>query len=287
MIFYDPSESKQGTRLPEPIVKSGVALPGLEALTGADLLLSPLLLKLDELDSKPSQIKFAKHAEAGMFIQRKTGRDVTHLITDHSEIIARMHPWCKRIAPWLLLVGSYNCNKDGALVVDGQALQWSYEAFIAALDAWQYQGTVTSNFDGGGITVLPRDIIVTPWVNRWLDKLRAPESTKILAPKQASQILTLTKDENQPWRVTLMTFPGIGEELATRIADYCGTLADSLAFISNPDHILLKQDAKFPDGFGPSKFAKAHIWLGLEIGDTEVEQLARIMEPRTGKTRKE
>ena len=284
MIFYDPTEGREGTRLPEPIVKSGIALPGLEALTGADLLLSPLTLKLDELDSKLSQIKFQKHAEAGMLIQRKTGRDVTHLITDHSEIIAKMHPWCKTVAPWLLLVGSYGCNKEGALVVDGQALQWEYAAFIAALDAWQYQGVEASQFDGGGITILARDIVVTPWVNRWLDKLRAPEPKKILAPKKASQVLVLAKDDdNLPWRITLMTFPGVGEELATRIAHYCGTLADSLAFISNPDHVTLKQDDKFPDGFGPSKFANAHRWLGLEINDIEVEQLAKIMEPRIRK----
>lgn len=286
MIFYDPTESRQGTRLPEAVIKAGTPLAGLEAATGADLLLSPLAQpKLDIVDDTVlSRVKFSKHTDAGMLIQRKTGKDITHLITDHSEIIAKMHPWCRRIAPWLLVVGSYNCDGDGGLVVDGQATNWSYAAYQAALDAWQYQGLEESRFDGGGVTILPRDNVVASWVSGWLDKLRGMEPVKVLAPKKASQVLTLAKDDdNLPWRTTLMTFPGVGEELATRVANYCGTLADSLVFISNPDHTRLKQDENYPNGFGPSKFSKAHQWLGLEINDEYTEQLVRLEVARVAK----
>ena len=40
-IYYDPTESRKGTRLPDSIIKSGRPLENLERLTGSDLLVTP------------------------------------------------------------------------------------------------------------------------------------------------------------------------------------------------------------------------------------------------------
>jgi len=286
LIYYDPTESRAGSRLPDSLLRAGKPLIGLEAYTAADLLLSTANIELDSIDdTRLSQIKLDKLLEQGMLVQRKTGRDVTHFITDHAQIIAKMHPWCKRVAPWLLLIGSFACDRDGRLVVDGQALHWDYNAYLAALDAWQYQGIASGLFDGGGISILPRDNLAGQWATRWLDKLRNMAETKELAPFKPSQTVTVkSAGEDYPWRSTLMTFPGIGLDIATRIAKYCGTLANALMFLSNPEHIMLKGCEGYPEGMGPSRFSDAHQWLGLEIGDTELEELVTVLSSRfTGK----
>ena len=41
-IFYDPTEAREGTKLPMNVIQAGVPLPGLEGLTGGDILISPL-----------------------------------------------------------------------------------------------------------------------------------------------------------------------------------------------------------------------------------------------------
>ena len=282
MIYYDPTEAREGSRLPDALLKAGKPLIGLEAYTAADLLLSANTIELEQLDdTRLAQIKFAKLLERGMLVQRKTGRDVVNFITDHSQVASKMLPWCKQFAPWLLLIGNYTCDKDGHLVVDGQALNWEYAAYVSALEAWQYQGIDGALFDGGGVTILPRDNVAGAWATRWLDRLQNLDPTKDIAPFKPSQTVTSKSGhDDYPWRATLMTFPGIGLDTATKLAQYCGTLANSLTFLSNPDHIALKHNHDYPKGIGPSKFADAHRWLGLEISDTQVEELAAVMTER-------
>ena len=40
VIYFDPTESRRGTRLPDAVIAQGHDLPGLESVTGADILLS-------------------------------------------------------------------------------------------------------------------------------------------------------------------------------------------------------------------------------------------------------
>jgi hypothetical protein len=284
MLFYDPTESRQGTRLPLDVVSYGQALPGLEAETAADLLLSPSSLPVNDISTPAGKVKLQVHCRVGLLIQRKSGADITNFITDHTQIAAKMHKYARAYAPWLLMVGDYKATREGKLVVDGRTTNWDYNAYQAALEAWQYQSLPDAHFDGGGITILQRDDLVLPWLQRWETRLAQPLPDKMLMPRKPSQVLSVDGERN--WRTTLMSFPGISVELATRIADYCGTLANSLVFISNPDHIALKADADWPEGIGPSVFAKAHHWLGLEIGDEVTEQLFICEETRWRKTKK-
>jgi hypothetical protein len=284
LIYADPTELSTTSALPKCMLELAKPLQGLEAYTSADILLSAEDIALERLDdSVLSKTKMARLLTRGILIQRKTGSDICNFITDHTIIAEKMHPWCKRFPPWLLAIGSFVCGQDGSLLVDGRKTHFQYTALLSALDNWQFQG-LNGGFTGSGYTILARETLVKPWLNSWQARLESLPDTLTILPGKPSQ--ALERLDSIQWRTTLMTFPGIGLETATAIAQYCGSLATSIEFLSNPDHIVLKRDADWPKGVGPSKFADAHKWLGLEIGDEEVEQMTTVMEPRLQKKRK-
>ena len=103
----------------------------------------------------------------------------------------------------------------------------------------------------------------------------AAQPELVLSPRKPSQVLVAAPEE-RAWVITLATFPDIGLELANRIAAYCGTLADSLTFLSNPAHLKLKKgNTGFPKGVGKSHFVAAHRWLGLKNNDDVCEILCK------------
>jgi len=282
MLYYDPTESRLGTRLPDTVIRSGTALPGLEKATGADFIISPLSEpKLNEItNSKPSQIGLRKHTEAGLLVQRKSGLDLISSIPDLSNILAKMLDWTAY--PWLLIAGEYKINKRNKIVVGERETEWEYNAFLGALEDWQLHG--------GYYSILCRDGLIGPWVARWHDKVNVfrDQSEKLILPRKPTQVITVSNDSgnDMPWRATLASFPGIGIETATTIANYCGTLADSLVFLSDQNNIRLKdatsEDGKntYPKNVGLAKLVDARQWLGLEVIDGQQEVLTKIIGER-------
>ena len=279
MLYYDPTESRSGTRLPDTVIRSGVALPGLEKATGADFIISPLSEpKLTEITaSRPSQIGLRKHTEAGLLVQRKSGLDLISSIPDLSNILAKMLDWT--MYPWLLVAGEYKINKQGKVIAGERETEWGYNSLLGALEDWQLRG--------GYYTILCKDSLIGPWVARWHDKVDVfkDQSDKIILPRKPTQTITVSNSngDDMPWRATLASFPGIGIETATAVANYCGTLADSLVFLSDQNNIRLKEvvseDGKnaYPKNVGQAKLVDARQWLGLEVVDGQQEVLTRII----------
>jgi len=270
-IYYDPTEARSTSRLPDSVITAGVALPGLEQYTGADLLISPLTAPVltSVTDSTPSQMMLRKHTEVGLLVQRKSGMDALASIPDYSNILVKMLPWCETVPPWLVIIGEYKQGKDDCIIIEGRQMQWRYNALHGALENWQIHG--------GGISWLARDSQLGAWVARWNDKVvaLAAQPELVLSPRKPSQVLVAAPEE-RAWVITLATFPDIGLELANRIAAYCGTLADSLTFLSNPAHLKLKKgNTGFPKGVGKSHFVAAHRWLGLKNNDDVCEILCK------------
>jgi hypothetical protein len=270
-IYYDPTESRSGSRLPDSVISAGVELPGLEQYTGADILISPLSdPKMTVVsDSMPSQKMLRMHTAVGLLVQRKSGMDALGSIPDYSNILVKMLSWCETVPPWLVVVGDYKQGKDDCIMVEGRVVQWRYNAFQGALENWQIHG--------GGISWLLRDSQLGPWVARWHDKVGAlaKQPELVVSNKKPSQVLVASPDD-KAWVTTLATFPDIGLELANRIGAYCGTLADSLTFLSNPAHLKLKKgNTSFPKGIGKSIFVSSHRWLGLRDDDEVCEILCK------------
>ncbi len=259
-IFYDPTESRPGTRLSQGIIQAGTSLPGLERATGADLLVSPLDIYLDAIDDTlPSQEAFRHHCESGALIQRKNGMDLVGSIAKLDSIQAKMQKWGNQT--WLLVVGTFFCTETGQLSVDHYKTDFSYNAVIGALNWWQLRG--------GSVVQICSEVHVGAWVRLLVQALEkaADSKEKVVEPKTVMQRLT---NEGGFWqddvriaaKVTLGSFPGMGPHRAELLAEKFGSLGCCMEFLS--DIRLWGEMA--PKGIGMKTLELARRWLGMTDG---------------------
>lgn len=260
-IYYDATESREGTRLPENVITSGKKLVGLERLTGADLLITTVNkpeLPGNMTNSVPCMMMLRKACEDGLLIQRKSGGDLVNSIDHLDQIEGRMLEWT--VNPWLLVTGDFKCNRDGNVVVDGRETKFSYWGMIGALDFWQIRG--------GGISLVCNDNHVGKWIADMANRMEmvGSQKEKLLEPRKPRQLLVQQSDDEQAQKIiaamtTLMTFPGIGPTTARKIAEGFGSLAWALYWLSHPK----SPEGKIKiDGVGKETFRKARHWLGLD-----------------------
>lgn len=220
MIFLDPTEADTDTRLPP--IPGATICNGLEALTGADLLISALEAPAS------TETLIRKHIAAGaLLVQRKSGGDLVHSIGDRlTTSLARMHTCTPRASQRVLLfTGTLTCDPNGEAVIDGRDGMGKFWPVAAALARWG---------DRGGVVVqLPTDAMIPQWVEMRLRHLREyadpKETTRLVYPPadfpmdapaadDPLQLPILVRDG----RVILVQLAGIGPKLAQRIWDMCG-----------------------------------------------------------------
>src|SRR5436190_9329914 len=109
ILFIENSEARKGTRLPQNVISAARVLNGLEETTGADILLSPLSMPIHNLNAI-GLLMLKRHIEAGILIQRKSGRDAVNSIPNLPSIQERMRVHTKY--PLLIIVGQYTSNKE-------------------------------------------------------------------------------------------------------------------------------------------------------------------------------
>jgi len=283
-IFFDPTEGRQGTAIPE-ITKIGVPMNGLERATGADIAIVADTYKIaaNSLEHPASEevrraIMYAKSSNAeisrltsvpipniikivhfsdaiyenGILIQRKSHGDILNSITELARIIEKMLVWT--IRPWLVTTGIIGHTDLGKVVMDGRATDFNLLALQGALDAWQERG--------GYFATMPTDHAIYKWLQNRQKKINEPELSKIVYFRKPIQQV-VGPDNEDAWISTLATFPGIGTELAKAIGEHAGTLANALCFLS--DELSLKADPK-PHGFGALTSAKARQRFNLGDG---------------------
>lgn len=281
MIYCDRTEAREGSRLPQNVIDQAKVLPGLEAATGADLLITtlkigitalppveschaiialdmdyhplPVLAKLAgcTLSEAHAVIEMITAISTGLLVQRKTGQDLLGSIPVLPSILNRMLMWTTR--PWLLFIGSLK-EKGGRAVVDRKVSGFSYNAAQGALDSWQ--------LCGGYVTFLPSDDLVAGWCSRWHDKLRSWSDEVVV--REPEQTLLSRK---YPWVNTLCTLPGVGEKNARAFARHYGTLSGCVEALT--DRGYNRYEAK-PDGatVGKKTVESIREWFGLGEEDT-------------------
>lgn len=283
MIFLDPTEIHSNSRVAKELQNNCLPCENFEAVTGADLLISPLSKPaITNLNTKIGEIALKKHLDVGaVLVQRKSGPDILNFITDHKNIFAKMRAWTTQ--PWLLTVGSYTCDEQGKLVVDGQRAGgsegWSYWSYWGALRAWQIYGGYVDN--------IHRDAQLLDWVQKTLHAIEKSKDDVLVAPKKPSQTNLISSEsvtqdgyERNACIMALCTIDGVSVAKAAAITDYCGgKLKDALRFLSDPEHLKLKKnDEQWPKGIASSVFANAARWLGLECGGENEEQWREVLE---------
>lgn len=217
MIYFDQSEGRVGSRLPKDLLQYSRPCIGLEAQTGADLLISPIETPLpDNVNRPPGSLLLRRHAEAGMLVQRKSGSDMLGSIPHLSAILQRMQQWDS--VCWLLVCGKFTPSEKEEVVVDARTSGWQWASYAGAKDAWCLRG--------GLIHEEPDDDHGAYWLNRMDANIGKLRKEAIVLPPVQKTVGGMF--DPQPWRTTLMTFPGCGEELSRRIASYTGDLAHAL-----------------------------------------------------------
>ncbi len=261
MIFYDPSESREGTRLPQSIILSGQELPNLEKYTGADLLLSPLSEpKMKTLsDLKPHQIALRKHCEDGMLIQRKSAGDIVNSITKMENIQARMQEWTD--SPWLVWIGEIGCDSVGKAIVNSRECGWDYGAIVMSSCWWQMRG--------GYFAWLCRDAMLPGWIANMHKALAEThkKKEKMVTPRVTKQSLYLphTQDERGYFedavRQVFGVFPGVGPKTANSIAEACGSVRFAVSELSREKPRIRIE------GLGEERLRGIRYFMGFEGGD--------------------
>ena len=221
MVILDPTEADSDTRLPS--IPGAITWPGLEAMTGADLLLSAL----DAPASTETLIR--KHITAGaLLVQRKSGADLVHSLGDRlNSSLARMHEAAPRRSAQhvLLFTGRLTCDPDGQALIDGHDTMQKFWPVQAGLARWGDRG--------GVVETLPSDAMIPAWVEMRLKHLKEyatrEGATKLVyppnelpmdppAPDDPLQLPIAVRDG----RVVLAQLRGIGPKLAERIWEYTG-----------------------------------------------------------------
>lgn len=264
MIYYDPSESRSGTRLQQDVIDAGHPLPNLELLTGADLLVTPFderiniptpiakqidensvyiigMLENSELSEIAKELsiplpviisanKLYNVCKYGILIQRKSGTDFTSSIPKLSEILGRMTLWTPD--PWLLISANIGCNKDGKAIIDGKESGFTHKQVVSAKMSWMLRG--------GSVIEISRDNLTSHVIEsaeRKLNEFKTEKSKFIVRQKWSRQNIIGANDPRWQWMNVLTQFSGIGQKRAKAIADYCGTLVDAMIFLSDTDAV--------------------------------------------------
>ena len=305
MIYFDHTEGRRYTLLPESVRDKGKKIIGLERLTGADLLITPLgipSLPPTLKNTAPHRSRLAKLCEPGALIQRATGLDMLRHIKDAEQIIVRMQEW--GAIPVLLSAGAYGRSKAGTVTYRRKTSKWRYSSLQGVILSWQAAGGIYVPLCHGGAML--------EWVEgfeKWLvRRYNEPEKEIMVSLKPARPIIPLKEKRKDGYEIgravqLLASLKGIGEKHALALLEEFGTAGVALSILSSEqvltDRMLPKGIGKltakgvadvlggrmtvegmyeagypvtvvFPPGFKPVTIGRKGVgWCKLEDGSTE------------------
>lgn len=207
-------------------------LVGLEAHTGADLLITTDEIRLTSLPDSltlPLRNTLQHMIDHGLLVQVKIGEDFTSSIPNLSEILAKMLLWTKR--PWLLNVLDLRRDRDGHAVINGRVSDLTFNECDGAADWWQLRG--------GMLNAFPiRNSDVYAWCQDWLARLRKLERDPVhfVTRPSAQKILPCDGRADVLARLMSPTFSGSGIKTAIRLLKHVGTLKHAMLYLSDVEN---------------------------------------------------
>ncbi len=256
MILFDPTEAREASLLPQAVITAGRPLIGLEALTGADLMLTRQPLELTRISNDtpvPILSAFAIAVRNGMLIQRKSGLDLLSSLDKLNRIQLKMMRFGGEC--WLLATGVIEA-RGGMVVLDKRVTKWKYSTLMAKIVDWQRRG--------GYWYCLPDDEHLTAFVAA-AEKRVTGDAVKVVATRQPAQSIVPAG-----WWERLTAIPGFGLTKAQALAEWLAdgnygfdTMAHALEYLSWEKRYVRDDH---PNRVGPSDFKNARAWLMLEPG---------------------
>jgi hypothetical protein len=239
---------------------------GLEALTGADMMISRLTLPAT------TRALILKHLyESALLIQCKFGEDLAASVGDRlNDSLARMISMTRRTAlHWLLFVGTLACDFDGIAFIDGHKTHvgMKFDTIDGAIVGWLARGGVYYS--------LSRKGLLAPWcedMERRLGQYNAEQYKYILSKPEFPDDLPSVHDDalQIPIRVkdarrALIGFNGLGVELVNRLWEFCGDYKSVMQLLTDPD------SAGKVEGIGKGTIASIRKQCGLQDGDEPLQ----------------
>jgi len=250
MIFYDGTEGRKGTALPKNVRDYGQQVIHLEKYTGADLLISPLDLKMpDKLtDSKPHQMILKKHCQAGMLVQRASGRDALNHIKNASVILRRMQEWSPLC--FFLKIGYIGYNpRSKKATMRKKDTGWNYASFLGMKASWQKSG--------GYYEDLPIAAAMLPWVKQWEERLKDGDENIIISREK---VTPLSESKHSKQVAMLSHLPDVGPVRGDEMIKEYGSIANCLMWLSARSY----DKRIYPSGITENTLKKCRSFLGLK-----------------------
>lgn len=178
-----------------------------------------------------------------LLIERKTTADFLNTLRDDRlfpqlSAMRSVSAWC-----YLALCGNLTPGPGGKAYRDGLETGWNWSSVAGSLLSVQELGV--------HILWIPSDLEFEAAIIRLGNRDRSP-----LRIQPARDTTTLSEGA-----IVLSSLPGIGIDRALALMEFCGSAADALAYLSDPDW-----DGLTAPGFGEGIRRKARHALGLEEG---------------------
>lgn len=299
MIYYDISESRVTSNLPQAVIDYGVPFDNLEQVTGADFVIVPEksnyelvqeLLKqgktLIEI-SKQLNIKLAdaikissKDAETvlhewlfagAILVQRKSGHDFLNSMgTRLNDAIARMcevsHKQYQRI---ILVTGTFE-HQANLLVLNSKVTNYNWKTYLGALSSIKYKGAC--------VEFVNEDADILDWIRLQEGQLLKykRDNTKWVVPTvyyppdlpeldDPLQLMRPVRDA----RLAIVNIPGWGVSKVNALYEYVKKALDTpLPTLFDLLHYATSwETSNFVNGVGKGLIANARKFIGLGEGE--------------------
>lgn len=262
-IYIDPTEAREDTRLPQSVIKVCRVLPGLESMTGADMLVTGVSGTIRNLIEYPAAARsiLRYHCEHGaILIQRKSGMDFLQSIPHLKGILLRMQEWARPGGIWLLIT---SLESAGDMVYERETREHGKTAASVqgAIDWWRLRGGITE--------ILPDDESIGGFLDRMLRYSReilenpAAYATKTRIPPRPRmpKALQALREDAYNWVTTGLHFPpGWGE--AKRQAVWDSLCQDNIYPSLRAAHLRLIGGQVKVSGIGPKSMQAYLEWVG-------------------------
>jgi len=259
-IIADPTEKQH---LPDDFVEHCQFLAGVETLTGADFIITPSPVPVNE-----NTLRI--HINKGIGVQRKTVSDFLASFQEGDmrlwrQLIRMLHTWRAEEGKmaWLVMtgyVGQHTEYENGIakhkVRADERKSGVYYKSFAGALTSWQTHG--------GYFQPIPGDNLLLEWCESMLSRLKLRDKNggvwgRTYIPRQPIKPIEILSAVE----TTLLTFPGVGMERVKAIFD------ETVKFIPNPTliHCIRIVKEHKIDGIGKDTRSKILKYVGWTNGD--------------------
>lgn len=297
MLFYDDTEARRGSKLPQECIEYGHLWRGIEAQTGGDFVVTPTLsprhkivlmkrkgvpiptiaqrVGVDVIDVVKTQeddiesVLYDYLYRGSIVVQRKSGHDLLASVQSSrlKESLARMDnavPYrCQRT---LLYTGVFS-ERDGYVVLDGEETRLQYMSLVMALTAWNNRGGCAVNLCG--------DQHILEWVKHLesqLDSYQHHSEEQVFSdvyyPPDMPDVddVMQTPVEVTDWRRSVITFPGLGVERVNALKEYMEKSGYHELSLLNALNLAVSDSATAIPGWGSKTVDNNRRWLGMPSG---------------------